>query len=113
MKKLFDVLLAFTLNPSPTSVKKDFLFLFVEGWVDRCVDDFADFCAGAATFPVALLVFVVGFFEAHINVHVNDGHDFAGFVGLILIGTVEGPAVVKTDLAKVVGFLDIGEVGIG
>ena len=86
--------------------------MFVQYGVNGGVDDFANFGTGAAAFPVALLVFVFGFFEAHVDVHVNNGHDFARFVGLVVVGAVEGPAIVKADFAEVVGFLDVGKVGV-
>ena len=86
--------------------------MFVQYGVDGCVDDFANLGTGATAFPIALLVFVFGFFEAHVDVHVDDGHDFAGFVGLVVVGAVECPTIVKADFAEVVGFLDVGEVGV-
>lgn len=89
------------------------LCLFVENRIDGRIDYFSNFCTGAAALPVALLVFVVGFFEAHINVHVNDGHDFTGFVGLVVVGAVKGPAVVEADFAEVVGLLNVGKIGFG
>lgn len=48
----------------------------IEDWIERSVDDFADLGTGAPGFPINFLVFVFRLNEAHVFVHVDDGHDF-------------------------------------
>ena len=88
-------------------------FLFVKHGIVRGIDDFADLSTGTAALPVALLIIIVGFLEPHIQVHINDGHHFTRSVGLVTVGAVKGPAVVKTDFSEVVSFQDIWKPGVG
>src|SRR5436190_2004670 len=77
--------------------------------INRRLDQFPHLRARAPAVPVGLLVLVARRGQAHVLVHVDDGHDLARAVAQVAAGPVEGPAGVEAHLAQLEGFLELSQ----